>query len=176
MTHKHNALILTLGISTLLLSSCSGVKNSLGLDKQAPDEFAVITRAPLEVPSALVLPPPQPGMPRPQEASAINQAQEVLLGNTAKQQPAQTSSSENALLQKTGADNADPTIRAKINAETKELEERNIPVAKKLLNLGGSKVDASATVVDAKKEHERIKKNWEEGKSVTDGETPTIEE
>lgn len=163
---------------TLALSGCGGlgnIKNSLGLEKDAPDEFAVLTRAPLEVPPHMILPPPVPGQPRPQEQAAIAQAQQAVFG-TEQQKTVQTSSAEEAFLQKAGAKDADPAIHARVNNETREMTERNLPVAQKLINLGSKNVQPSATVVDPKAELERLRKNKAEGKSVSDGETPFIEE
>ncbi len=156
------------------LNGCANVKNSLGLEKSSPDEFAVLTRAPLEIPPHLQLPQPVPGQPRPQEQSTIDQAQQAVFGNV-PQKGTQASSAEAVLLDKAGADSRLPNIRAAVNNETKELEYRNVPAAKKILNLG-SKGQPSATVVDAKKELERLKANKEAGKTVTEGETPSIEE
>lgn len=178
MTHKtlqNLTLLSILALSLPLVTGCSNIKNSLGLEKEAPDEFAVITRAPLAMPPALVLPPPMPGMPRPQEQSAIDSAAKAVLGRTLPKQ--QTSSTaEAALLDKAVKQPVDPNIRAVINNETKTMHDRNKPVAEKLLNIGGNRNEASATVVDPIKELERIKKNKEEGKSILNGETPIIEE
>ncbi len=164
--------------SALTLGACdTNVRDQLGLTKESPDEFAVITRAPLEIPPSLALPPPTPGMPRPQETAAINQAKNAVLGNSNQTQTSKsTSAAESILLNKTGADAADPAIRAKVNTETKEMADRNKPVAQKLMNIGGAKDAPSATVVDAKKELERLQKNAAEGKSATDGDTPMIDE
>ena len=52
--------IIALGL-TLALSACSNIKQTLGLVKQGPDEFTVITRAPLTVPPNFELTPPKPG-------------------------------------------------------------------------------------------------------------------
>lgn len=158
------------------VSGCGNIKNSLGLEKDAPDEFAVITRAPLEVPPRLVLPTPVPGMPRPQEQAALEQAQDAVFGDNVNRDRAQTKSAlENALLTKTGADKTSPSIRSTVNTETRELAERNVAVAEKINPLGGKR-EPSATVVDAKAELERLQKNKASGKTVTDGETPFIEE
>ncbi len=165
----------TLSTGLIALSGCSGVRNSLGLDKDSPDEFAVITRAPLEMPPSLSLPAPQPGEPRPQEASVAAKAQEAVFG-IEKQHSTGNSGAESSLLRKAGADQADPNIRATVNKETAAMSERNKPVIEKILKLGGEKQDSSATIVDAKKEQERIKANSAEGKAITDGETPVIEE
>jgi hypothetical protein len=74
-------LAVSCSVSVLALSGCSGVKQMIGLDPQAPDEFTVESRAPLVVPPEYDLRPPQPGAPRPQEASAAAQAQQAI--NTA---------------------------------------------------------------------------------------------
>lgn len=175
MNKPHFVILTLLSGASVLLGGCSNVRSSLGLDKAAPDEFAVIKRAPLEIPSQVALPPPVPGMPRPQETSVLTQAEKAVLGEE-KVFTQETSSAEDLLLQKTGADQANPNIRAQVNKETANLDERNEPVMKKLLKLGGGDAQNSATVVDAKKEYERIKKNQEEGRAITDGETPVIEE
>ena len=54
----------------LLLLGCTDLKRSIGLEKTSPDEFAVESRAPLEMPPDFDLRPPQPGAPRPQEKSS----------------------------------------------------------------------------------------------------------
>ncbi|WP_376087212.1 DUF3035 domain-containing protein [Roseomonas sp. CCTCC AB2023176] len=58
-----------------LLAACGGdTSRFLGLTRDAPDEFQVVTRAPLSLPPSLGnLPPPRPGAGRPQELSAREQ-------------------------------------------------------------------------------------------------------
>jgi len=167
----------------LLPSGCGGnvkdnVRGTLGLNREAPDEFAVITRAPLEIPKSLTLPPPVPGMRRPQEKPVLNVAKEAVFGkDTMSAQSADNIKGiEAILLNKAGANQSQPNIREMVNQETKELSEQNTPVAKKLLGLSGGEVTSSATIVDAKAEYERIKKNKEEGKSILEGETPMIKD
>ena len=172
---KKITLLSLLSLLLPLVSGCGNIKNTLGLEKESPDEFAVITRAPLEIPSELALPPPMPGIPRPQETSTIDSATEAVLGHK-KEKEKESSSVESALLEKAGAKSTDPNIRSIVNNETKELHDRNKPVAEKLLNIVSDKDEPSATVVDPVKEMERIKKNKEEGKNILDGETPIIEE
>ncbi len=167
----------------LLPTGCGGnvkdsLRGSLGLERESPDEFAVITRAPLEIPKHLTLPPPVPGMQRPQEKPVIAVAKEAVFGEAAAQaQNTNTASGiETILLDKTGANRTNPNIRQMVNRETDELAEKNTPVAKKLLGLGGGNVVPTASIVDAKAEYERIKKNKEEGKSILEGETPMIKD
>jgi hypothetical protein len=64
--------------STLALGGCVGLKRAIGLEKVSPDEFAVESRAPLTIPPDFDLRPPQPGAPRPQEASAASKAQGIV--------------------------------------------------------------------------------------------------
>ena len=53
-------------LASLTLSGCSDARRALGYDKSAPDEFAVVSRAPLSQPPDLTLRPPTPGAVRPQ--------------------------------------------------------------------------------------------------------------
>lgn len=62
----------------LLLPGCSGFRQAIGLDRTGPDEFAVESRAPLTIPPDFDLRPPQPGAPRPQEATAAARARKVI--------------------------------------------------------------------------------------------------
>jgi hypothetical protein len=62
----------------LLVSGCTDLKRSIGLEKTSPDEFAVESRAPLEMPPDFDLRPPQPGAARPQEKSSDLQARNVI--------------------------------------------------------------------------------------------------
>lgn len=168
-------------LSPLILASCSGAKETLGLERTVPDEFAVVKRAPLEMPPSYYLRPPRPGAPRPQEQTTDQQAKQTVFGEAAIQeeaiaQPENTTSSEALLLQQAGTNVADPAIRAKVDAETAELGDRNKPVAEKLLGLAGGSSEPSASVVDAAEESARIRENLETGKPVTEGETPYIED
>lgn len=174
---KKIILLMTLGLTVSTLSACSKTREQFDFSKKAPDEFAVITRAPLEMPATLDLPPPRPGIARPQESSPESQAQETLFGETQKQKPVtKITSGENILLQKTGATQADPNIRNVIDAETAEVIKDNTSTFDKIMGKAGKKIDAPATIVDPIKESERIIQNKNAGKPITEGETPTIEE
>lgn len=162
-----------------VLAGCSDVRDTIGLTKDAPDEFSVVRRAPLEIPpglTAAALPPPRPGMPRPQETAPSEDAREALTGTKSEVYAAEASASEDVLLQKTNADQTDPSIRRTLDKESEELKDVNKPVIQKLTGLAKGESENSATIVDAQKEYERLKKNKEEGKPATEGETPYIEE
>ncbi|MFP4097731.1 MAG: DUF3035 domain-containing protein [Alphaproteobacteria bacterium] len=167
-------------VTTLIVSGCGGdvkntVRGSLGLNKEAPDEFSVITRAPLEMPRNLALPPPVPGMQRPQEKTTLDTAKQAVFGDRPQgNRVASASSAEAAILEKAGAYNVAEDIREIVNQETQVFAERNTPVAQKLLNMSAKKPKAAAMVVDAKAEYERLKTNLETDRSLLEGDTPMI--
>ena len=164
-------------ISTL--TACEKTKEQFDFSKKAPDEFAVVTRAPLELPPDYRLRPPRPGAPRPQEDTAIDEAKQAVFG-TEQLQPAEQaepmSDGESILLRRSGATNVNPNIRDIIDSETADIAKEETPTIDRLLGKIGKKVDAPATVVDPIKESERITQNKEAGKPITEGETPTIEQ
>ncbi len=69
----------------VLLSGCgnSSLTRTFGLTRDAPDEFTVVTRAPLSMPPDFTLRPPQPGALRPQDASDRTQAESALVPEAA---------------------------------------------------------------------------------------------
>ena len=150
----------------LPLMGCEGTKEQLGLNRQAPDEFAVVKRAPLSLPPDYALRPPAPGAPRPQEQAASQQAKAAVLGGVAVSSGS-VSDAERTLLQLAGAEDADPAIRRKVDAETATRVDKNKPVVKKLLSIGDDEVPAR--VVDPVKEAERLQEGGE-------GETPSIDD
>ncbi len=170
----------TLLIATLALCGCESAREQFDFSKKAPDEFAVVKRAPLEMPpDPKALPAPRPGAPRPQEPSATEMARSAVVGVEAQREIAvqnHVSEGEAVLLQRTGATNASPAIRSAVDKETAEMSEKDIPGIDQLRKMVGQKVEAPATVVDPIKETERLKKNKAEGKPMTDGQTPVKEE
>jgi hypothetical protein len=174
---------ITLGIF-LLSAGCDTVKTELGLDRHTPDEFAVMQRAPLEIPTDLTtLPVPRLGMDRPQDVTAKEQAKEVILGDAVKTKSntataavaaAKPSAAENALVNKVGGATADSQIREKIAAEVNEGDKDNRTVVKRILGIGSDTVGSK--VVDAEAEAKRIQDAKKAGKPITEGATPSIED
>lgn len=122
-------------LSLLVLAGCSGARDRLGLSKATPDEFAVVRRAPLEMPPDYALRPPRPGAPRPQEQAAVDAARAAVLGQT--DQSGGTSAAESALIRTTGATNVPSNIRAKVDAEASEDSDGDVSVLKKIAGIGG---------------------------------------
>src|SRR5216683_7592999 len=107
--------VLALGALAAGLGGCTDIKRAFGMEKVIPDEFAVVSRAPLAVPPDYSLRPPQPGAAPSQEVAALDRAKEAVFRAGPQQAslpPAATERSpgEGALLQKAGAPKADPAI------------------------------------------------------------------
>jgi hypothetical protein len=90
------------------LAGCQATSNALGFSKVTPDEFRVVSKAPLVLPPDYALRPPAPGEPRPQELQPESAAREAILGERDAQV---RSEGEKLLVAKAGADKADPLIR-----------------------------------------------------------------
>src|SRR5665213_3042937 len=74
----------------VLLSGCgnSSLTRTFELTRDSPDEFTVVTRAPLSMPPDFSLRPPQPGAERPQEQSDRSLAESALVPESALGGPA----------------------------------------------------------------------------------------
>ena len=170
----------------LATGGCSSVKETLGLTKQSPDEFKVVSRAPLSMPPDYNLRPPTPGSPRPQEGTPRDQAESAVFqyanngGLPADAIPpigegeAETaqSSGESALLQSAGAAGVDPNIRQLVDSETAEDEADSRTLADTLTFW--REPEPYGDVVDPAAEQKRLQENAALGNPVTEGETPVI--
>src|SRR3954471_23275235 len=90
-------------LAVVLLSGCGDTaRKMLGFDKTSPDEFKIISRAPLSLPPDYGLRPPQPGAVRPQERTIPERALAAVTGTSATALPpastSNASSGELALL------------------------------------------------------------------------------
>ncbi len=179
--------------ATLLLGGCGDVRQGLGFEKKAPDEFAVVSRAPLSLPPDYTLRPPQPGAPRPNAISPRVRAEQALLqdedtgsaymiqGSTmvlanqvspTANLPRGESLGTAALLAQAGALTATPGVRQSVDAETERLMRQQRDPLRRLMFW---RDDPEGTIVDPAAERARIQGNLAAGRPVTAGETPMIE-
>jgi hypothetical protein len=105
---KTTASAAILATAVLSLGGCFHHDTSLAFNPNAPDEFRVVSKAPLVVPPDYALRPPAPGEPRPQELRPESAARLAILGEREK---AERSPGETLLANRAGADKADPMIR-----------------------------------------------------------------
>jgi hypothetical protein len=170
------ATILAATVLGLALAGCADARKAIGWDKSPPDEFRVVTRAPLSLPPDFGLRPPAPGAPRPQEGTAVDQARSAVTGSRSPQRGAMAVSSsseaEGALLARAGAQRADPTIRETVDREASAVAEAERSLTDRLIFW--RRPDPPGTVIDASRESQRLRENQALGRAPTDGDTPII--
>lgn len=158
------------------LTGCGGdIRESLGLGKSVPDEFAVATHAPLSLPPDYHLRAPVPGAARPQQLSPVAQAQSGVFGRNPDRevQAAVLSGGEAALLRNAGTQAADPVVRQQLEAKQGRTEED----PSFLGSLFGYGQDATVNqVVDPNAELRRVRDASADGRSATGDGVPTVEE
>jgi len=166
-------------VAALGLGACADTRKAIGWDKATPDEFRVVTRAPLTLPPDFGLRPPAPGAARPQEQSPQEAARAAIFGpergtgtSAAAANPA-LSASEQALLSRTGADRADAAIRDTIEREAQSLAEADKSFVDRLVFWNANTPPSSATV-DPARETQRLREAQATGRSANDGEVATI--
>jgi hypothetical protein len=179
--------LLGLGLLGPGLAGCENTKEMLGLTKRSPDEFQVVSRAPLSMPPDYSLRPPTPGAPRPQEGTVQDQAKSIVTGHSDRNllQPDQIpppgegdaivaeSAGESSLLQSAGMGGVDPNIRKLVDEETASDEESSKSVLDDLIFW--RKPEPYGTVVDPQAETKRLQENQALGAPVDTGDTPIIE-
>ena len=122
MSLNRAATLAAFAVLGLTVSGCGTLSRSLGVSKVTPDEFRVLTKAPLVVPPEYALRPPAPGEPRPQELAPDSAARAALLGRT---QAVTRSQGEQLLVSKAGVERADPLIRYVVDDEFGDLAHKD---------------------------------------------------
>lgn len=164
-----------------LLAGCSDVRRTFGFDRTVPDEFAVVSRAPLTVPPDYELRPPRPGAPRPQDGLARERAASVLFDPGTETafttrpdgQVVALTQGQTVLLARAGADEADPDIRRVVEEETTALVAADEGFVDSLLFWQDR--EQPGTVIDAPAESRRLQSNQALGRPLNEGDVPIIE-
>ena len=169
-----------------MVAGCQSTKEILGLTKRSPDEFQVVSRAPLSMPPDFSLRPPTPGAPRPQEGTTQDQAKQIVTGYSGRtleadqipsigegEQTTTESAGESAFLQSAGISGVDPNIRSLVNQETSADEASSTSFLDDLIFW--RKPEPYGTVLDPTAEQKRLQENQALGQPVDTGETPIIE-
>ncbi len=114
-----------IGAAGLSLSACEAIRNAAGQGKDSPDEFAVVTKAPLVVPPDFNLRPPSPGAAPTNQTDPTTSAETALYGATPQQVasalPPTMSQGERMLLANAHVENTDPTIRQEIASDGRNM-------------------------------------------------------
>ena len=156
------------------LAGCESVKDSMGGSKLAPDEFAVMPRAPLIMPPDYNLHPPKPGSRLANLPDPSDQARASLYPNNPAAAAATLAGSfsngERLLLAYAGAVNADSSIRQRLAAEA-GYEDQGAGFSDKVL-FWQAPADSTAPV-DAKAEADRLRKSDATGEQPAQAQKPT---
>lgn len=101
-----------LGCAALIVTGCTSTSRALGLEKSAPNEFNILTKAPLIVPPEYNLRPPAIGASSAENNYTQKSAREALLGDIDATEP---SNGEIALMARAGVNRANQEIRLEID-------------------------------------------------------------
>ena len=109
------------GLALASLSACDTIRSAAGLTKEPPDEFAVVSKAPLIIPPDYNLKPPKPGAPPLNQTSPTEAAEAALYSGDPKAVASAISGNysqgEKVLLAQSGAATANDSIRQQIAAD-----------------------------------------------------------
>jgi hypothetical protein len=129
----------------LTLMGCQSFRQATGAVKQPPDEFTVLTKAPLVIPPDYNLRPPQPGIASRNEPDPDEQARVLLFQNPVAQAAAlgtAYSDGEKTLLTKTNALSVDPNIRRTLSTDVGQ-EDQGTEFSQRVLFQGVSQAPAA---------------------------------
>jgi len=161
-------------VGLLALSACSTdkIEHTIGLVRDAPDEFTVTTRAPLAMPPDWQLTPPRPGASRPQELSAQQAAEAALAPQTALGGTAgPDSAGQQALLRQAGP-SAPTDIRHTVDAEAAQ-DHAGGGFADSLMFW--KKTPDPGTPLDAERESQRLRQNAALGQNPAAADAPAAQ-
>ena len=153
----------------LVATSCTSTSRALGLEKSAPNEFNILTKAPLIVPPEYNLRPPAVGASSAENNYTQRSAREALIGDIDDADP---SRGEIALMAKAGVNRANPEIRLEIDGAN-SVERKSAGFTNRLLFWqNGQVIDSQGnpTPLDAENEARRV----ESVNSATGGGKTTI--
>ena len=161
-------LCLILIIASLFLSSCSTVRKSAGVTRKSLDEFKVVENPPLVIPPDFNLLPPEQLEKKNIDDVETELAREILFGldENLENNENEKLSIMNQILKSTEANNVDSNIRKEIDEQF--ANEMNTDSIYQI------EWDTEIEVLDAIKESERIRNQLIQGKSIAEGEVPTI--
>ena len=138
--------------SLLALSGCASASNALGLRKDAPNEFNILTNPPLVVPPEYGLRPPAANEAGRDNNYSQEAARKALIGDM---DPAEPTRAEIVFLTRAGAGRADQEIRLKIDGQN-SVERKTHSFADRVLYFrDGQPYDENGNLVPLDSEAER---------------------
>lgn len=167
MSLKSTLMITAVAGLGLNLSACARTSKALGLTKTAPNEFNILTKAPLVVPPEYNLRPPKVGASSAENNYTQKAARDALIGNVDAAEPSQ---GEIVLMSKAGVSRANQEIRLVIDGENAVERKTEAFTDQILFWRDGKAVTAEGQPLDAEGEERRLRA----ATSATGGKPVTI--
>ena len=165
-----------LTVFVVALSGCESVRNTVGLERTVPDEFAVAAPVPLVIPPDFNLRPPAPGSERTRQ-SPSDRARTALVGR-AKMQALQQrgmTGGEAQLLTLAGVENVPPDIRMTLDKEVSSFAREEFAFTDRLVFWrAGGKASLGGTALNPSAEMKRLNQNAADGREANEGPIPVI--
>ena len=157
-------LVAALGVATLPLGGCDSFNRAIGKTRVIPDEFAVVSSAPLAIPPDYALRPPRVGN-GPEQANPTEQARETVFragdsGSDPSGLPksaSRLSPGEQDLLREAGANKAPADIRQTVDADPTQGVPFERSLVDKLLFWSGPTTPPSNETLNPSEEESRIR-------------------
>ena len=136
------------GAALVATSACAGRNvDRTVMNTNAPDEFRVVTKAPLTVPPEYSLRPPAAGSSAPSEVSVDRSDRVAAFG--ADTIGSDASAAERALVAKAGANAVNPVIRAQVDYEEAKVVRRSRSLTDRVLGWTGTEEEREAAATDS---------------------------
>ena len=149
-----NTLIAIGILASLAITGCSSAGRALGMKRNVPNEFNILTKPPLVVPPEYNLRPPKIGEVNVEEKYSTVAARKALLGEI---DPVKPSQGEAVLIAKAGAGRADPAVRVLIDGQN-SVERKSRGFADRVLFWkNGQAIGPDGQPLDPDQEARRIK-------------------
>ncbi len=141
----------------VIISSCSSVREYVGIDREAPNEYESLKHESLEIPQQCVLTDPKPGARRPQHQSILTKTKQIVVQNSSPSKNTPVSKSETILLQQIGTtEKKQDNIRETIDREAHHEPSLREKIQKSILFW---KKPKKGKVINPEEEKEAIKEN-----------------
>jgi len=165
---KNYFLIFILIFMQLFLFSCTKIRDSAGVSRKSIDEFKIVENPPLVIPPDFNLLPPEQLDAKNIDETESELAQEILFGlDDNNFQDDANLSTIDQILKETNANNVSNDIRQQINEDFSN---------EKSSSIYQIEWEREIEVLDAIKESERIREQLIDGKSISEGEVPTVKQ
>lgn len=138
--------LLLAGAALTLGAGCASSPRDDGINTAAPDEFRVVTKAPLTLPPDYNLRPPQAGQAQPAEVDPRLTEQVAAFGTNIG---SGASASERALVAAAGANAVSPVIRAQVDWEEARMIRKSPSLADRILFWQGNEEELQEAANDS---------------------------